>query len=94
MARIPRGTWVEIQRVLLAPKQRAPQVPDDTRQLPYVLKANGFLAADADEGDEVEVATATGRRLGGTLVGRCPGYSHSFGDVVPELLGIGTEDIA
>ena len=94
MVGIPGGTWVEIQRVLLTPEQRAPQAPEDTRSLPYVLKVNGFLETDAAPGDEVSVTTAIGRRLTGTLVGKSPGYAHSFGNVVPELLNIGKEDVA
>lgn len=94
MAKLLKGSWVEIERVLLTPEQRAPQAPEDTRKTPYVLKVNGFLDADANVGDEVSVTSAIGRKITGKLVQASPGYSHSFGAVVPELLKIGKEDVA
>lgn len=43
MSAIAKGTWVEIERVLLDPEQRAPNLPEDTRSCPYVLRISGFL---------------------------------------------------
>lgn len=89
MSKIQAGTWVEIEKILLTPDQRAPQVPEDTRATPYIMKVAGFLAADADVGSEVEVKTLSGRKISGTLKVVRPHYEHSFGETVEELLNIG-----
>ena len=48
MSKIAKGTWVEIERVLLKPEERAPNLPEDTRTCPYVLRISGFLQEDAE----------------------------------------------
>ena len=53
-----KGTWVEIERVLLKPEERAPNLPEDTRKCPYVLRVSGFLQDDASVGDEVTIDLA------------------------------------
>ncbi|NLE83546.1 MAG: hypothetical protein GX603_03420 [Chloroflexi bacterium] len=91
MTSISAGTWVEIESVVLSPEERAPTVPDDTKQTPYIMWVSGFLAEDARVGDTVRVKTIIGRELSGKLVRVNPNYTHSFGKTVPELLKIGTE---
>lgn len=91
MSLIPTGTWVEIEQVILTPEQRAPTLPEDTRQVPYVMRVSGFLLEPAELGEKARIRTSIGRELGGTLRSVLPSYSHSFGTVVPELLTIGTE---
>ena len=91
MTKIQAGTWVEIEEVILKPEQRAPSLPEDTRKVPYLLRVSGFLVEDAELGAVVRIRTIIGRELQGTLKIVNPGYSHSFGAVVPELLTIGTE---
>ncbi|WP_409483703.1 2-amino-4-oxopentanoate thiolase subunit OrtA [Arsenicicoccus dermatophilus] len=86
---VPAGTWVEIERVLLRPEDRSPQLPDETRTKPYVLRMSGFLDAEARVGDEVTVTSLIGHRHLGTLRLVAPHYEHSFGRTVPELLHIG-----
>lgn len=86
---IPAGTWVEVEKVLLEPSQRATNLPDDTRATPYVMRVRGFLAADAEIGDEVTVKSMIGRPHTGRLIDGEPAYEHTFGPVVPELLHIG-----
>ena len=88
---IPKGTWVEIEEVILTPEQRAPSLPEETKKVPYVLRASGFLIEDGQPGMQVKIKTIIGRELTGTLKTVNPGYSHSFGKTVPELLTIGTE---
>ena len=88
---IAKGTWVDVHRVVLAPGERAPQVPGDTLQVPLEMRVKGVLAEDGARGDEVEVVTQTGRRLRGTLVASNPAYTHGFGQPVPELVPIGAE---
>ena len=91
MALIPKGTWVEIEQIVLQPDQRASSLPEETRKVPYVLRVSGFLMEDGQLGQQVVIKTIIGRQLSGTLQTVNPSYSHSFGKTVPELLTIGTE---
>ena len=91
MGKIAKGTWVEIEQVVLQPAQRSTALPEDTKQVPYILRVSGFLVQDAEIGQQVEVKTIIGRILTGELKTVNPSYAHSFGKVVPELLTIGTE---
>lgn len=91
MDKIKKGTWVEIEQVVLTPEERAPSLPEDTRKVPYVLHVSGFLLEDALPGQEARIKTVIGRELQGRILIVNPGYSHSFGDTVPELLTIGLE---
>lgn len=91
MNTITKGTWVEIEQVVLRPEERAHSLPEDTRQVPYMLRVSGFLLEDAEPGQEVGIRTMIGRHLHGILKTVNPSYSHSFGSTVPELLTIGTE---
>lgn len=92
MEKISAGTWVEIEKIILAPEQRAPTLPADTRQVPYVMRVAGFLLNDAEIGESVRIKTLIGRELEGNLTSVNPSYAHSFGKVVPELLSIGLEE--
>ena len=91
MEQIQPGTWVEIEKVILAPEQRAPTLPEDTKKVPYVMRVSGFLIEPAELGGPAHIRTIIGRELSGVLKTVNPSYSHSFGKVVPELLTIGTE---
>lgn len=89
--RIAQGTLVDIHRCILQPGERAPQVPDDTRQVPLEMRVKGFLSAPAAPGEEAEIITPAGRRLRGTLTAVNPAYTHGFGVPLPELSAIGDE---
>jgi 2-amino-4-ketopentanoate thiolase alpha subunit len=91
MTKIAKGTWVEIEQVVLTPEQRATTLPEDTKKVPYMMHVSGFLESDAELGDEVEIRTIIGRSLTGKLVTINPSFLHTFGKTVPELLKIGTE---
>ena len=91
MDKIAQGAWVEIEQVILMPEQRAPSLPEDTRQTPYILRVSGFLQEEAELGQEARIRTIIGRELSGILKVVTPSYSHSFGTTVTELLTIGTE---
>ncbi len=91
MSKIAQGTWVEIQQIVLRPEERATNLPDDTRQTPYVLRVSGFLIDEAELGQTARIRTIIGRELTGELKTINPSYNHSFGTLVPELLTIGTE---
>lgn len=91
MAEIAKGTWVEICRVALQAGERAPQVPEDTQNVPLEMRVRGFLAQPATPGDDAEIVTVTGRHLRGILCEVNPAYTHSFGPPVEALLNIGVE---
>lgn len=88
---VPKGSWVEIERTLLRPEERASNLPEDTAKTPYLLRLSGFLQQDAELGQEVTIRSLIGHEHKGTLRLVNPSYAHSFGDTVPELLTIGTE---
>ncbi|MEG0829361.1 MAG: 2-amino-4-oxopentanoate thiolase subunit OrtA [Anaerovoracaceae bacterium] len=85
---IKKGEWVRIHKNILKPEERAPQVPDDTKKCPLELWVKGFLQADANMGDEVEILTVTGRKEVGNLIEVNSYYTHDFGKFIPELLTI------
>lgn len=91
MSKIAKGTWVEIEQIVLKPEERASNLPEETKKVPYVLRVSGFLTEAAELGAEVQIKTIIGRELRGTLRVINPSYTHSFGNTVPELLTIGTE---
>jgi hypothetical protein len=91
---VRRGTWVELHRTVLAPGERAPQVPEETQRVPLELRVRGFLVADAELGADAEVVTPAGRRQRGTLARANPAYEHGFGRPVPELQAVGGELLA
>jgi hypothetical protein len=93
MSKIAKGTWVEIERVLLKPEERAPNLPEETRKCPYVLRVSGFLQEEAEIGDTVRVRSIIGHEHAGVLTLVNPSYAHSFGATVPELLKIGRREI-
>lgn len=85
------GTWVQIEQTVLAPEERAPQIPEETKKTPLLLRAKGFLKQDAEMGDEVAIETIIGRTLRGKLLAVNPPYTHGFGRPIPELLRAGQE---
>ncbi len=86
-----KNDWVRIHRVVLPAEGRNPNLPEDTAKVPLEMWTKGFLQADAEIGDEVEVKTATGRIEKGTLIEVNPHYTHSYGEFVPELVQIDTQ---
>lgn len=93
---IQKGTWVLIHRNILEPGERAPQVPEDTKNVPLEMWVKGYLNRDGEIGEEVKVTTRTGRVETGFLLEAEPYYKHDYGRFVPELLVISEQvrDIA
>lgn len=90
--RATEHTWVDVYHIVLANSERAPQAPDDTRQVPLEMSVKGFLIQhDAAIGDDVDILTPAGRTLSGTLAAINPAYTHTFGTPIPELSSIGGE---
>lgn len=85
------GQWVEVERVLLEPADRAESLPDDTSAQPLRVWVKGFARAEAALGEECEVETASGRVVRGTLSACAPAYTHSFGVQPPELAAVGRD---
>jgi hypothetical protein len=90
-SRADKGTWVEVHHIILEPRQRAPQTPSDTRQVPLEMKVKGTLVRDAVIGADAEIITSSGRRVVGTLIAINPAYCHGYGAPIPELSHIGSE---
>jgi len=89
--RAKKDTWVEIYKIVLEKGERAPQVPNDTQQVPLEMKVKGFLVQDAAVGKEAEIITPAGRRIKGRLLEINPAYTHMFGRPIPELSPIAGE---
>ena len=89
---VARGTWVEIEATVLQPAQRAPGLPEDTARTPYVLRLSGFLEEESEVGQVASVTSLIGRTHRGVLRLVNPGYDHSFGATVPELLHVGLRE--
>ncbi len=87
-----KGDWVRIHKVILTSDERAPQVPDDTKQVPFEMWDKGFLLDDfASVGDEVNVETIIGRTLSGKMIEINPQFNHGWGKCIPEILHIGRQ---
>lgn len=85
-----RGDLVLIHKIILEPGERADNLPEVTRKVPYECWIKGFLQDDfAEVGREVHIKSFIGRELCGTLVEINPVYDHNFGEPQPELNLIG-----
>lgn len=89
--RCAAGDWVEVERVLLEPSERAANLPAETAEKPLMVWVKGFALADAAVGEAVEVETMTGRRVTGALSEVNPGYFHTFGRPPAEISPIGRD---
>ncbi len=83
---INKGTYVRIRRTLLKSDERSPNLPEDTKQVPFKMWVKGYLLEDADLFDIVTVKTLTGRLETGRLKEANPPYKHTYGDFVQEIL--------
>ncbi|QNO14744.1 2-amino-4-ketopentanoate thiolase [Alkalicella caledoniensis] len=88
MVTVPKGSYVEITKEVLSQNQRAPQIPEDTKKTPLMMKVKGFLLEDGEIGETVKIKTVLGREQEGSLTSDNPRYSHDFGDIVPEIFKV------
>ncbi len=87
-----KGDWVQIHKIVLEVGKRAPNLPQETQEVPLELRVRGFLLdKEAKQGEQVMIETLIGRRLSGKLEEVNPIYKHNFGRPIPELLKIGLE---
>ncbi|SKC86289.1 2-amino-4-oxopentanoate thiolase subunit OrtA [Maledivibacter halophilus] len=90
MKKAIKGSWVEIENIVLSDKARAPQVPEDTKETPLKMWTRGVLINDeAQIGETVKVSTLSERIAEGKLVDIKPRYAHDFGYPVMELIETG-----
>lgn len=92
MEKVNKGTWVEIHRILLQPEDRSDRLPEDSKTVPYEMRARGFLLEEATLHEEVTIQTLSGRVISGRLIQIEPYYDHSYGPPVYELMHIGEEE--
>lgn len=85
---IKKGEWVRIHKIILKAEERTGKLPADTQKVPLEMWTKGYLMADAQIGDEVEIESVNGRRETGTLIEVNPAYNHDYGKCIPELLAI------
>jgi 2-amino-4-ketopentanoate thiolase alpha subunit len=85
------GDWVEVEFILLQPADRSKNLPPDTAEQPLRVWVKGFAQAEAALGDEVTLETMTGRTVTGRLSDINPGYFHTFGRPIPELVHVGRD---
>lgn len=83
---IDKGTYVRIRKTLLKSDERAGNLPEETRRVPYKMWVKGYLLQEADLFDIVKIKTITGRIITGRLKEVEPPYKHSYGNYVPEIL--------
>lgn len=88
---IKKGTWVEIEEIVLIPEERSKNIPEETKKTPFKCWIRGNCLNDCKLGDEVDVETNVGRIARGKVVDVEPGYYHSFGKYVSELGDIGKQ---
>jgi hypothetical protein len=89
--RCTAGEWVEVERVLLEPADRSGNLPPETASKPLLTWVKGFAREGAGMGEEVSVETMTGRVVTGSLSAINPGYFHTFGQPIPELVHVGAD---
>lgn len=82
---IKKNTWVQIEKIILNPSNRAASVPSDTKMTPLIMWVKGFLKSNAELGDIVKIKTKTGRIEKGKIVQVHPSFNHSFGNYVEEF---------
>ena len=88
---IEKGTWVEIEKIILLPQERSNNLPEDTKETPLMMWVKGFCLANCEIGQEIEVETITGRVEKGIVTRVEPNYTHSFGKYIGELAYIGLQ---
>ncbi|WP_426351260.1 2-amino-4-oxopentanoate thiolase subunit OrtA [Alloiococcus sp. CFN-8] len=88
---IKKGTWIEVEEIVLSQEERAANVPLDTKNTPLRCWIRGVALEDCEIGKEAEIVTNIGRRVRGIVVAEEPGYYHTYGGYVSELSHIGRQ---
>lgn len=88
---IKKGTFVEIEKIVLKCEDRSPAIPEDTKETPLKMWVKGFVNSDCKIGDEVTVTTIIGRNIKGIVKSEEPSYDHGYGKYVGEIAYIGKQ---
>lgn len=88
---IKKGTWVEVEKIVLEPEDRSSAIPENTKKTPLKMWIRGNLQSNSNLNEVSEIKTLTGRIVEGVLVDVEPGYDHSFGKFVSEIAFIGPQ---
>ena len=88
---IYKGTWVEVEEVVLTSAERSTVIPEETRKTPLMMWAKGHCQTDSDIGQVVEIKTITGRYLTGVITEVAPRFTHDFGNFIEEIMYIGPQ---
>lgn len=86
-----KGTYVEIMLEVLQPRDRAENLPEETKKTSLKLWAKGHLIKDSEINETVQIKTVTGRVIEGVISEVNPSYNHGFGDFISELMYIGPQ---
>jgi hypothetical protein len=87
-----KGDLVQIHLIVLEPGERAANLPEETKTVPYEGWIKGFLLDDqAEIGQEICIETYIGRQLSGVLTEINPVYDHNFGKPQPDINFIGKQ---
>ena len=77
--------------MLLEPADRSENLPPETADKPLTMWVKGFAQAAGVVGEVVTIETTTGRLVEGRLSAVNPGYFHTFGVPIPELVRVGVD---
>lgn len=87
-----KGDLVQVHIIVLEPGERATNLPEETKAVPYEGWLKGFLLEEqAEIGQEVRIETLIGRQLSGVLTEINPVYDHNFGKPLPQINFIGKQ---
>ena len=64
---IEKGTYVRIRKTILKPTERADNLPEETKLVPFKMWVKGYLQEESDLFDIVTIKTTTGRIETGRL---------------------------
>ena len=88
---IKKGTWVEVEEIVLLPEDRSTAIPEETKKTPLKCWIRGKCLSECKLGIEVQVETNVGRIATGLVVEVEPGYYHTYGKYVEEISNIGKQ---
>lgn len=88
---IKKGTWVEVEEIVLLSEDRATAIPEETKKTPLKCWTRGKCLSECEVGAQVQVETNIGRIATGIVVEVEPGYYHTYGKYVEEISNIGKQ---
>ena len=86
-----RATGSRSSACCSSPVDRSKNLPAETAEKPLMMWVKGFAEGEAALGESCTIETMTGRQVTGTLSAINPGYFHTFGNPIPELVHVGKD---